>query len=77
MPYAAQEEISLWPGMGESVLFLAADPLAADPAFVKTCIPEKSELAENSRQGFESTNRPSHPGKIAAKSTTALGVSCF
>jgi RHS repeat-associated protein len=74
---AAKEEISLWPVMGESVLLLAVDPLAADPAFVKPCIPEKSQLAENSRQGFESTNRTSHPEKIAAKSTTALGVSWF
>jgi RHS repeat-associated protein len=74
---AAKEEISLWPMMGESVLSLAADLLAADPAFLKTRIPEKSQLAENSRQGFESTNRRSHPEKIAAKSTTALGVSCF
>jgi RHS repeat-associated protein len=68
----AKEEISLWPVMGASVL-----SLAADPAFAETRIPEHTQLAENSRQGFESTNHPSHPEKIAAKSTTALGVSCF
>jgi hypothetical protein len=68
---AAKQEISLWPMMGEGVLSLAADLLAADPAFLKTHIPEKSQLAENSRQGFESKNRTSHPEKIAAKSTLA------
>jgi hypothetical protein len=74
---AAQEQIFLWPVLGESVLSLAADLVAADAAFLETRIPKKSQLAENSCQGFESTNRPSHPEKIAAKSTTALGVSCF
>jgi RHS repeat-associated protein len=74
---AAQEEISLWPMMDESVLSLAADLLAADPAILETRIPEKSQLGENSRLGFESTNRTSHPEKIAAKSTLALGVSWF
>jgi RHS repeat-associated protein len=68
----AKEEISLWPVMGASVLSLAADPASAE-----TRIPEHTQLAENSRQGFESINRPSHPEKLAAKSTTALGVSCF
>jgi RHS repeat-associated protein len=68
----AKEEISLWPVMGASVL-----SLAAHPAFAETRIPEHTQLAESSRQGFESTNRPSHPEKLAAKSTTALGVSCF
>jgi RHS repeat-associated protein len=79
---ATKEEISLWPVMDESVLFLAADLLAADllaadPAFAKTRIPEKSQLGENSRQGFGNTNRASHLGKSAAKSTLALGVSWF
>ena len=74
MPCAAQEEISLLPMMGESVLSLAADLLAADPAFLETRIPKKPQLAENSHQEFRSTNRASHPGKIVAKSTTALGV---
>jgi RHS repeat-associated protein len=74
---AAQEEIFLWPLMDGSVLSLAADLLAADPAFAETRIPETSHLAENSRQGFRSTNPASQPGKIAAKSTTALGVSWF
>ncbi len=74
---AAKETILLWPMMGENVLSLAADLLAADPAFAETHIPQTEQLAENSRQGFGSTNRASHPGKIAANSTTALGVSCF
>jgi hypothetical protein len=73
---ATKEEISILPVIGESVLPLAADLLAADPAFLETRIPEKSQLAENSRQGFGSTNRASHPGQTAAKSTLALGVSC-
>jgi RHS repeat-associated protein len=74
---AAQEQTFLWPVMGESVLSLAADLVAADAAFLETRVPKKSQLTENSCQGFESTNRPSHPEKLAAKSTTALGVSRF
>jgi RHS repeat-associated protein len=69
---AAKEEISILPVLGESVF-----PLAADPALVETHIPEKSQLGENSRQGFRSKNRASHQAKNAAKSTTALGVSWF
>jgi len=74
---AAKEEISILPVIGESVLPLAADLFAADPAFVETRIPKKSQLGENSHQGFGSTNRASHPSQTAAKSTLALGVSWF
>jgi hypothetical protein len=38
---AAKEEISILPVIGESVLPLAADLFAADPAFVETRIPKK------------------------------------
>jgi hypothetical protein len=60
------------PVIGESVL-----PLAADPAFAETRITEKLPLGKNSRQGFQSKNRASHPRQNAAKSTLALGVSWF
>jgi RHS repeat-associated protein len=67
---AAKEEIPALPLLwGESVL-----SLAADPALLENRIGPKSQLAENSRQGFELRSSTLRWGGSEVKSRTALGM---
>jgi RHS repeat-associated protein len=66
---AAKEEIPLPVLWGDSVL-----PLAADPALLENCIGPKSQLAENSRQGFQLRSSTLRWASSEVKSRTALGM---
>ena len=67
---AAKEEMPALPVVwGESVL-----PLAADPVLLENRIRAKSQLAENSRQGFQLRSSTLRWASSEVKSRTALGI---